>query len=1390
MALVGENINNEFVFRYFFEKLVTYLNYTDLFDISVMLLKSLVGIVEEKMVKKMAIVCYRLSNLVRKNVHFKEALYGIIQDIIQRLASLNLKPQLYLSMMGLDHNYPIIQEISRNHQIEPFNCSWIEKGLSFCETTRIFSYNLFKRLEHVIDHGLLCSQISIATSLKGLVVYFLEQSFSTDSDDILILNRCVSKIMAIFRGTMQINSDVKLKSGLHDAILFIKEAMYASEYQKLMIPIFGKLLSLLPPDFSINLEEFSALIRPFIPLKKEIRGSFNGSNFLRSAGRNESEWLCQFIDQIFLSFSTDDYLLIIKPVLMFDSVFAKIMLPNLIYSITQRCNTACDSISAYFNEFFSVAAESELVIVKLYFEIIYCLSLKKVKLDLDFNLISKCSYRVGLYLESIWYFEKQFAKDHESNITLEILKCYQNLDDSDGFEGSVSVMDMGKQQLSVMVLLRNAQANNWAKISRIYDSVSQFSSNADKGALFETLGNSGQFGILQKISDSSNPHYESLWRLGIWEHASCDQPKIDHQGNIYNCMKSFECGGIFHLQDHLTTFNSKSLDGLKFLELEECIDLKHNKILADTLWSAWDMRLNSLLKTHRFKELEPLLAGRLRLLSSMTWGSDKIQDLVLHKQIYDRLSCSLLFISDLAIRDGAEDKSRAWLLAFEHNFLSSNLLFSRESLFKFKLLSCQVEWASSDKKLALKFLNQLIDTDLNNMPENIRPEALLMAGLWTKESRAMTDQQTIKKYFVAAVAAVHGKLSEKEFGKYYYSLATYSHLIFKNLSEESNCFLSQTQLKARENELNKLSAAGKSSKSIVVKKLMKQVEIEKMEMAQAQKDSDLFMICGIENYLISLTLWDQKIEEQILKFISIWFLNSTNPDLDTLLFKHLPKIQSNRFLAITYLLAARLVSPCSSHFYQHLYTLVSRMTSEYPYHCLNHIIALKNGSGSKATEKTGISARKVLERLASNSEMHGIINNMDRLFKGYIELSNVVTPTNGCGKSFPVDSNCILFQIERHNLPLITADQPIHKPGHFDDIIRVLSFGKSYFLPGGVNIPRVIECLGSDGRIYKQLVKSKGKLVLIVDDLRQDSVITSVFNIINTLLDKNFETRSRDMSIRTYKIIPLAPQAGVVHWLDSTVPLGELLHEGHLRLRPNDWKLQKCRKVMVVEHDDSLSNVDSKLKVYKQITGNFKPVFGELILELFPTPRKWLSSRRSYTRSVATTSVAGFILGIGDRHSQNILFDKVGGDLIHIDLGVAFDQGKLLSSPELVPFRLTRDIVDAMGICKTAGVFQRGCEEVLKVLRQNSDVIFTLLEVFRFDPLYTWAVSQKYTSHKYDAKEGADLDLNVEAERALFGVRKKLNAKESIECQIAELINSALDESNLCRMYPGWQAWL
>lgn len=143
-------------------------------------------------------------------------------------------------------------------------------------------------------------------------------------------------------------------------------------------------------------------------------------------------------------------------------------------------------------------------------------------------------------------------------------------------------------------------------------------------------------------------------------------------------------------------------------------------------------------------------------------------------------------------------------------------------------------------------------------------------------------------------------------------------------------------------------------------------------------------------------------------------------------------------------------------------------------------------------------------------------------------------------------------------------------------------------------------------------------------------------------------------------------------------------------------------------------------ELYLDMIQKFHPVMRHFFTESHKTPMSWFRMRLNYARSVATTSIVGHVLGLGDRHTSNILVNNDTGEVTHIDLGIAFDQGKLLPQAERVPFRLTRDMVDGLGTAGTQGVFQRCAEETLRVLRAGSGVILTVLEVFKHDPLHSW----------------------------------------------------------------------
>ena len=80
--------------------------------------------------------------------------------------------------------------------------------------------------------------------------------------------------------------------------------------------------------------------------------------------------------------------------------------------------------------------------------------------------------------------------------------------------------------------------------------------------------------------------------------------------------------------------------------------------------------------------------------------------------------------------------------------------------------------------------------------------------------------------------------------------------------------------------------------------------------------------------------------------------------------------------------------------------------------------------------------------------------------------------------------------------------------------------------------------------------------------------------------------------------------------------------------------------------------------------------------------------------------------------------------------GVAFEQGKTLPTPETVPFRLTRDLVDGMGIAGVEGVFRRCCEETMVVMRASHEELRTIVEVGEREERRGWRPRRSWEMKK------------------------------------------------------------
>lgn len=142
-----------------------------------------------------------------------------------------------------------------------------------------------------------------------------------------------------------------------------------------------------------------------------------------------------------------------------------------------------------------------------------------------------------------------------------------------------------------------------------------------------------------------------------------------------------------------------------------------------------------------------------------------------------------------------------------------------------------------------------------------------------------------------------------------------------------------------------------------------------------------------------------------------------------------------------------------------------------------------------------------------------------------------------------------------------TVFLPIDHSFEYKNIIGVVKWKSEFSSPGGINAPKKVECVGTNGKRYTQLLKGR-------DDMRQDAVMQQVFSMVNDMLNRSKTTKKRRLYVRTYIVMPLSQRSGILEWCTDTMAIGGWLigapnrPGAHQRLRPNDYDPVHCRKLL------------------------------------------------------------------------------------------------------------------------------------------------------------------------------------------------------------------------------------
>ncbi|KAJ5622049.1 hypothetical protein N7528_005281 [Penicillium herquei] len=298
--------------------------------------------------------------------------------------------------------------------------------------------------------------------------------------------------------------------------------------------------------------------------------------------------------------------------------------------------------------------------------------------------------------------------------------------------------------------------------------------------------------------------------------------------------------------------------------------------------------------------------------------------------------------------------------------------------------------------------------------------------------------------------------------------------------------------------------------------------------------------------------------------------------------------------------------------------------------------------------------------------------------------------------------------------------------------------------------PRKISIRGSDGKIYNALCKPK-------DDLRKDQRLMEFNNMINRFLKRDVEASKRRMYIKTYAVTPLNEECGLIEWVDNLRTLREIIIKllRERGIQPNYTDIKHYLNEICADKGGF-----SKLSLFNtKILAKLPPVLHEWFVEMFPETEAWFTARMRYTRSAAVMSMVGYVLGLGDRHGENLSFEEGTGGILHVDFNCLFDKGQTFEKPEVVPFRLTHNMIDAFGAY--------GYNGTLQCLEQITTNRVAIIQMFLIPPA----------------------GVLEDVRNKLRGFMSKQPIALSVDGQVDELIMQATDKKNLAAMYIGWCAF-
>ena len=413
--------------------------------------------------------------------------------------------------------------------------------------------------------------------------------------------------------------------------------------------------------------------------------------------------------------------------------------------------------------------------------------------------------------------------------------------------------------------------------------------------------------------------------------------------------------------------------------------------------------------------------------------------------------------------------------------------------------------------------------------------------------------------------------------------------------------------------------------------------------------------------------------------------------------------------------------------------------------------------------------------------------------------------------------------------------------------IKISSFDKHILVLSSIRKPKKIKIFGNDEKTYSYLIKG-------CEDLRLDERIEEIFNVMNDILSKDSNCMKIKIKLQTFDVIPINKRLGMIQWINNSNPLYKIIKFGMENLNNNNkiydvfdinninnnnennfWDIQQSpsylNRLKWIEKNFQGKNFNEKsfnvlyTTNYNDIINPFNNsvnLFPKFILKHSLTHylnnfEEIINNLISFSRNYSLLSISCYILGIGDRHLENFLLSNNNNNnninITAIDFGIAFGQGLLQYIPELVPFRLTPQIVNTLYPFGIKGIFKETMIKVLQSYKRYKENILDYCEIFIKEPIYEDNKSNKNKFNVINKKlKGInilkifkeEINNNIYLNSELKGILKncvkggidsfrfKNKDREYLdeETEVDMLNEQAMDRNLLGRMWIGWSPFV